>query len=168
MLAAAHCPPTPLGARADLERLHMCRAARRAAEAGPRFPQGHWVVLRLLGFFCVVDVAVVAALTAASSTTADGSLAGSVLVGISGTALLLSESIVADVADRGAGMYTVRRRRGGPRSGDVWGRVGKKGGAGCARNLRASEVHVGSATLVFGLSKKGPFTEPSKRVSVEN
>ena len=108
MLAEAHCPPTPLGARADLERLHMCRSARRAAEAGPRFPQGHWVVLRLLGFFCVVNVAVVAALTAASSTTADGSLAGSMLVGISGTALLLSESIVADVADRGAGMYTVR------------------------------------------------------------
>ena len=132
MLAAAHCPPTPLGARADLERLHMCRAARRAAEAGPRFPQGHWVVLRLLGFFCVVDVAVVAALTAASSTTADGSLAGSVLVGISGTALLLSESIVADVADRGAGMYTVCHCQ---------GRVGKKGGGG----VRAELARVGSA-----------------------
>ena len=61
-LADARCPPTPLGARADLERLHEYRAQRRAAGAGPRFPSGHWVVLRTLGAFCAATVAVVCAL----------------------------------------------------------------------------------------------------------
>ena len=108
-LAEARCPPTPLGARADLERLHMMRAARRAAEAGPRFPSGHWVVLRTLGVFCCINVALVSALSAAGSETADGALHGAILVGITSMALALSETIVADVADRSSGMYTAAR-----------------------------------------------------------
>ena len=39
-LADARCPPTPLGARADLERLHEYRAQRRAAGRGPQVPLG--------------------------------------------------------------------------------------------------------------------------------
>ena len=76
-------------AKTDLERLHMCRAARRAGEAGPRFPKGHWIVLRLLGIVCAIDVALVAMFTSAGSqgsdALTDGSVAGAVLVGISGT-----------------------------------------------------------------------------------
>ncbi|CAH0375590.1 unnamed protein product [Pelagomonas calceolata] len=101
-LADARCPPTPLGARADLERLHEYRAQRRAAGAGPRFPSGHWVVLRTLGAFCAATVAVVCALDR-------GAAGGAVLVGVTATALALSETIVADVADRNSGMYTAAR-----------------------------------------------------------
>ena len=100
--ADARCPPTPLGARADLERLHEYRAQRRAAGAGPRFPSGHWVVLRTLGAFCAATVAVVCALDR-------GAAGGAVLVGVTATALALSETIVADVADRNSGMYTAAR-----------------------------------------------------------
>ena len=109
ILAAAGMPPTPLGARADLERLHMCRAARRAAEAGPRFPSGHWVVLKTLGLFCSVTVALVSALSAAASETSDGGYHGAALVGVTSMALALSETIVGDVADRNSGMYTAAR-----------------------------------------------------------
>ena len=108
-LAYAGCPPTPLGARADLERLHMCRAVRRAAEAGPRFPSGHWIVLQTLGVFCCIDVALVSALTTASAETSDDLTAGALLVGITSTALALSETIVGDVADHHSGMYTAAR-----------------------------------------------------------
>ena len=101
-LADARCPPTPLGARADLERLHEYRAQRRAAGAGPRFPSGHWIVLRTLGAFCAATVAVVCALDR-------GAAGGAMLVGVTATALALSETIVADVADRNSGMYTAAR-----------------------------------------------------------
>ena len=85
-----------------MERLHEYRAQRRAAGAGPRFPSGHWVVLRTLGAFCAATVAVVCALDR-------GAAGGAVLVGVTATALALSETIVADVADRNSGMYTAAR-----------------------------------------------------------
>ena len=107
-LAEAGCPPTPRGARADRERLHVGRAQRRAAEAGPRFPSGHWVVLRTLGAFCAVTVAVVASLDGAGVEGA-GASAGAVLVTVTSTALALAETIVSDVADRKSGMYTAAR-----------------------------------------------------------
>ena len=79
----------------------MCRAARRAAEAGPRFPSGHWVVLKTLGLFCSVTVALVSPLSAAASETSDGGYHGAALVGVTSMVLALSETIVGDGAGKG-------------------------------------------------------------------
>jgi len=111
VLAEAGCPPTALGARADLERVHMCRAARLAAEAGPHFWRGHWTVLQTLGGCAWVCVACVSAIKTAAAGTSYGAplVMSAALVWMTGTALALADTIVKGVSDRQKGMYSAAR-----------------------------------------------------------
>ena len=102
-LATANAPATPVGARAALQQARATRAARRVAEAGPRFPASHWLVLQTLASCSCVGVALVTALHA---TTGARHPAAGILVGMTACALCLAGVVVSDVADLQAGMYT--------------------------------------------------------------
>ena len=88
---------------AALEKARFARAARRATEAGPHFPPGHWFVLQTLAACACVAVALVTALEATSGVV------GGALVGAIATALCLAGVVVSDVTDLRAGMYTADR-----------------------------------------------------------
>ena len=79
------------------------RAARRAAEAGPRFPAAHWLVLQTLAACACGGVAIETALHGTS-----GLVAGA-LVGVVATALCLAGVVVGDVTELRSGMYAAGR-----------------------------------------------------------